>query len=338
MQFNSFSADLQKQLATLQTPFFVYDLDKVKENYQFLVDRLEPDGVYFAVKSNSLPQILRTLSQAGSGFEVNSRMEMEKAVRAGADPKNMINSSPIKIPRELRHMYGEGVREFAFDSKDELDKLKEFAPGSSVHLRIYSQNEGSKWALNNKFGAEVRQALHLLEYAADSGLVPYGLTFHVGSQCTNTDNWEQAIKESAHLFHEFDGLEVLNIGGGLPASYKSNSADPARMIESINRSIDAYFDERPTLYVEPGRFITADAAITMASVIGTKEGDYLSWAYIDTSIFSGFTEIIEDAENSFEYNVEALTEGKEKRYNIAGASCAGSDVFARKVTLPLLNT
>jgi ornithine decarboxylase len=319
----------------LPTPFFLFDLDRVAAKLTMLWEALSPDQVYYAVKCNSLPPILSTLTAAGCGFEANNIEELEKVLATGVTPERIINSSPIASARDVRRMYAAGVRIFAFDSGDQVDNLKHNAPDARCSLRIYTTNEGSAFDLSKRLGVHVEDAPDLLNYAGKSGLSLRGLTFHVGSQCTSLSNWREALLACGDLFRSYPDLSTLNIGGGFPVCYNGAVPSIAEIGAEIRAVIAEAFDPPPEIHVEPGRFIVGDAALTCAAVTQTDERSPRSRAIVDLSVFAGLIEIIESGDG-FRYPVETDAQGEPVTYQIGGASCAGTDILVKEVCLPRL--
>jgi ornithine decarboxylase len=324
-----------KKMGEFDTPFFLFDLDKILVNIKQLNDSLNPDQIFFALKSNSLTPILETISEHGCGFETNNIFEFEKAASAGAHPSNIINSSPITSALDVRNMYTRGVDCFTFDSKDQVQNLKINAPGAKTVMRLSSTNEGSKFNLSKNLGVDPESSVDMLSYAKANGLKIYGLTFHVGSQCHSPYNWRAGIVQCAELFKQFPELEMINIGGGFPVRYNGSIPDFTYISQVINQSINNSFENRPILYIEPGRFIIGNCALSCASVTNVRCQKFISRAVVDLSVFGGLMEIIENGDG-FQYPIETTGNDEMRPYRIIGATCAGNDVIAEEVQLPRL--
>ena len=323
------------RMAEFDTPFFLFDLDKILSNINRLYGSLNPDQIFFALKSNSLTPVLETISRHGGGFEANNISEFEKAVTAGAQTSNIINSSPIASAPDIRKMYASGVDCFTFDSKDQVQNLKINAPGAKTVMRLSSTNEGSRFNLSKNLGVDPESSVDLLRYAKANGLRIYGLTFHVGSQCHSPLNWRAGIVQCAELFKQFSELEMINIGGGFPVRYNGSIPDITYISQVINQSINNSFDNKPILYIEPGRFIIGNCALACASVTNVHQQKSISRAAVDLSVFGGLMEIIEIGDG-FQYPIETTGNGEMRTYRIIGATCAGTDVIAEKIQLPRL--
>lgn len=326
--------ELRSILETFNTPFLLYDLDKVIDNYQRLKEIIKPDYIYYAMKACKLKPILKSLQEVGSGFEVNTIQEFDTALSVGAPVEKLINSAPVKITDHISYMYKKGLTRFAFDSLDEVDKIQACAPGSDVCLRIHTENTGSGQALNTKAGAFFEDAPKILNYALLAGLNPFGLTFTVGSQCENVKNWKEGITKCAKLFNDFPTLTTLDLGGGFPISYENDALKIDKISQEIEISLIRNFKNKPTIFIEPGRYITGNAAITVSSVIGVKEAAYLNWIFMDVSVFGGFLELFEFDDTALRYPVFSAKRGKKYNYNIGGPTCDGCDIIRRNIRLP----
>jgi len=214
-------------LKSVKTPTLVINLERIKERFIELQEALKEAKIYYAVKANDHQEILALLNDLGSGYEVASSWELEKVLRLGVDGSRIISSNPVKPLDFIDYAYKSGIKAFSIDSYKEIDKLKKIAPRSRVYVRLIVPNEGSDWPLTNKFGVDVDTALDILEYAKYQGLVPYGITFHVGSQCNNLRNWFIGIKKAWELWekaiYKDIKLTMLNLGGGIPVNYQYES-------------------------------------------------------------------------------------------------------------------
>ena len=164
------------------------------------------------------------------------------------------------------------MRLFAFDSENDLQKINIAAPGSKVFCRIKTTNTGAAWPFSDKFGCSPDIAIDLLIDAKKKVLEPHGVSFHVGSQQTNAREWGKALKCIALLFNKLRkhgiNLDLLNLGGGFPISYRKDVLAIEVLASSIQEYIAQYFSDRlPTLMFEPGRYIIAEAGLLRSEVV-----------------------------------------------------------------------
>jgi len=336
LDYASLSDDLRRRLAKLPTPFFLFDLDRIAFKLDLFRNSLQPEQLYYAVKCNSLPAVLATLAGKGCGFEANNRAELEKVLALGVSADRVINSSPIASAADVQAMYAKGVRHFVFDTRNQVENLKINAPECRAFLRIYTSNEGSRFDLSKRFGVRMEDAPCLLTHAYEMGLKVLGLTFHVGSQCSSPDNWCTGLRDCGKLFRRFPDLRIVNLGGGYPVNYDGAVPSIGSITQVIQDACKAYFESPPTLIAEPGRYLTADCALTGVSVIQVEEQEPVSRAVVDLSAYCSLFEIIESG-GAIRY--PAMTDARGEKmvsYRIGGFTCAGTDVLAEEMTLPRL--
>jgi ornithine decarboxylase len=335
MNYRSLPSEVKRFLERAETPWFLHDLDWVSSKIDLLNRFLGPDKIFFALKCNSLPPVLDTIAKSGCGFEVNNAAELQKAMDTGLKPDRIINSSPKTGAADVREMYARGVEYFTFDSKYQADNLATNAPEAKVVLRIFSTNEGSSFDLSKNLGVQPHQAPQMISYAKDRGLHVCGVMFHVGSQCHSHYNWKVGLMETAELFGQFPELKIINIGGGFPVHYHETIPDIKEICDVVNETIQDFFEERPVLYVEPGRYITGDSALACTSVIQVDDAPVISKVTVDLSVFTGLMEIVEKCDG-FHYPIETSEDGPTRLYRVFGPTCAGNDVIAEEMMLPAL--
>ena len=322
--------------ANLPTPFIAVDLDRVEANYLALSGALPDARIYYAVKANPAPPILSRLIGLGSHFDAASIEEIEQCLDAGAAPAAISFGNTVKKAQAIAAAYRHGVSLYAFDSAEELEKLSRHAPGARVYCRLAVSQEGADWPLSHKFGTTAADAERLLARAAALGLIPYGLSFHVGSQQTGAKAYQSAIAQAAMVFttlksHGID-LRLLNLGGGFPAHYREGVPEAEETGGAIMSAIRAAFgNDLPELLIEPGRAMVADAGVVVSEVVLAcrREADEgRRWVYLDIGRFGGLAETEGEA---IRYRITAPErEGPESRVVLAGPSCDGVDVLYRE--------
>ena len=267
-------------------------------------------------------------------FEIASEGELGILSSLGIKGDRIISSNPVKSLRFLKEAVSYGVDRFAFDSEAEVDKLSVHAPGCRVYIRLSVPNEGSEWPLSKKYGVEIEDAVRLLKYSGHKGLVPMGITFHVGSQCLNIYSWDTALDKSKQLWEAArdSGIElrVLNIGGGYPIRYTKDVIGIEDIEEKINSSIGNRFPEDIEVHIEPGRSVVGDSGIFVSNVIGKAERGDENWLYLDVGVFNGLMESL----GGIKYSYVVDNRGEMKKWTVAGPSCDSFDVMEREVELP----
>lgn len=320
-----------------ETPFLLLDLDVVRRKYREIQRSIDGVEVFYAIKANDHPAILKALAAEGSCFEISSLVELEALQKLGVPADCIASFNPIKTPKFIAAMHGYGSLLLAVDSFEELRKLAKDCPNSAVCVRLNVENEGSDWPLDDKFGVEPFEALPLLRRARELGLAPAGLTFHVGSQCRDAGSWRKAIERCAGVWQEAAAegmkLSVLSLGGGIPAWH----GKPMPTIVEIGSVIRDALQEHclsakhgVRLIVEPGRGIVAEAAIMATSVIAKARRGGTEWVYVDAGVFNALMETIA----GFTYELTSTRQRPLRTVTLAGPSCDSVDVMMRDVELP----
>jgi ornithine decarboxylase len=317
------------------TPCLVVDLDIVADAYRKLRNAVPAAGIYYAIKANPAPEILKLLVRLGSSFDTASVNEIDMVLAAGGSADRISYGNTIKKKTDIAAAHARGVKLFAFDSGAELDKLAEAAPGAKVFCRILTSGVGADWPLSRKFGCEIEMARDLLIDAAARGVVPHGVSFHVGSQQKDPQAWDDAISQAAWIFQECEArgvkLSMLNIGGGFPARYRRDMPTMAAYGEAIHESLSRHFGNSiPEIIVEPGRQMVGDAGIIQTEVVliaRKGRNDPRRWVYLDIGKFGGLAETMDEA---IQYPISTPRKGKLERVILAGPTCDSADVLYEK--------
>ena len=322
-------------------PCLVVDLDVVRENYSSFAKALPDSKVFYAVKANPAPEILKLLAGLGCCFDVASVSETEAALAAGATPERISYGNTIKKEAEIAVAFGLGVTLFAVDCEAEVEKVARAAPGSRVICRIHCDGSGSEWPLSRKFGCEPAYAADILELAHRRGLVPHGISFHVGSQQHNIEAWDRALASTAAVFRTCAergiALAIVNLGGGFPARYVRKTPKLESYGKAIFRSLRKHFGNAiPETIIEPGRGLVGNAGMIEAEVVliaKRSPEDEVRWVYLDIGKFHGLAETIDE---SIRYPIRTAKDRDETApCVIAGPTCDSVDVLYEKTPYPL---
>jgi ornithine decarboxylase len=327
------------------TPLFVVDHDEVRHNYAMFTKHMPRVQAYYAVKANPDPAIVKTLFKAGASFDVASMPEFmivheyikNLTPRARQDYiwDKIIYANPCKANETLSQLdpYKPLV---TYDNHDEIKKMRKFAPHAGLVLRIQVPNTGSMVELSSKFGAAPGEAVDLIEEAREAGFTVEGLSFHVGSQATNFDNYVQALNISADIFNEarlrgHTRMNLLDIGGGFPAPYDRKVRPFPVLARLINKEIDRLFPKNIEILAEPGRFLVATAATLVVRIIGKAVRDGKLCYYVDDGIYGTFSGILFD---HCQYHLESFESGRRHLCSVFGPTCDALDTISRAERLP----
>jgi|SRR5579871_16793 len=328
------------------TPIVVIDHEVIRRNYASFRRHLPKVQAYYAVKANPAPEIVRTLYKAGASFDVASLPEFllvhENIEKLPAKARQdfiwdkIIYANPIK-PKETLEELDQYKPLLTYDNLDELAKIKKYAPHAGLVLRLRVPNTGSMVELSSKFGCDTGEAVDLILSAFQTGLVVEGLSFHVGSQCTNFENFVQALNMAAAVMEEARSrgheIKILDIGGGFPVPYDEHVKPFRALAEKINAEIDRLFSKDIEILAEPGRFLVATAATAVSRIIGKAVRDGKSCYYINDSVYHTYSGIIFD---HCQYRVKAFRKGATGICTVFGQTCDGMDTISQAEALPEL--
>ncbi len=325
------------------TPLLVASRSVLLRNYEALRSSLPGVEFFYAAKANPVEAILRPLCEAGSSVDVCSYGEMQAALKAGFTPEMMIHTHPCKTVQNLTSCYAEGLRWFTFDNANEIPKLARHAADANLLLRLAVSSSSSLINLSAKFGAFEPDAVSLMLAARDAGLSVRGVSFHVGSQCRSPEDFHSALVQVRRIW---DGaaaagidLEVLDVGGGLPAPYRDSVLSLDAYCRSLAQSLDETFgdlinSDRPIRVIaEPGRGLVADSMSLITRVIGKSVRGGNTWYIIDDGLYGSFSGQMFD---HVEYPLMAQNADDRPLLPcvVAGPTCDSSDVVTRDQMLP----
>jgi len=324
-----------------ETPYFIASRKRIIAAYRGFESYFPGAAIYYAMKANSEPGVLRTLVAAGAGFEIASAHELRLLARLSVPPVKIIYGSSIKPIAHVKECHEYGIDRFAADSFLEVERIAAAAPNARIYIRARVDDAGSVFQFSEKFGAEIASIVPMLQLATARGLRPYGISFHVGSQASNAAAWANALSALAPALHGLRdagiGIEVLNLGGGYP--YRYPSARDAPDLECIATSITAALERlpyRPALILEPGRAVIADAVILVTSVIARVERKGVNWLFLDAGVYNALHETLA-FQGSTQYRVtpiRASADCQQLRFALAGPTGDSPDVIMRDALLP----
>ncbi|HZM33395.1 MAG TPA: type III PLP-dependent enzyme [Burkholderiales bacterium] len=314
-------------------PFLILDTALVRDKarrFRAAMPRVRP---HYAVKANPDPRVLRVLAQEGCGFEIASTAELDLLVSLGVPAAEVFYSNPVKSRESIAYAASRGVEWFVVDSVDELRRVFETKAEAKIYVRLATPNIGADWPLSGKFGAGAADARDIVATAARLGADLAGVTFHVGSQCRNPENWRVALEKARGLFDTMTkaGLRprLLNIGGGFPVRH----VKPIPSIEVIGAVVDEglkAFPEDVQVIAEPGRYLVSDAGYFVCRVLGTATRAGKRWMHWDAGLFGG---VIESSEG-LRYRIRTDRSGPDVAWTVGGPTCDSVDVVMRDEPLP----
>jgi len=340
------SLQILRQLAKRHgTPLFVVDHDELRRNYATFKRYLPRVQAYYAVKALPDPAVVKTLFDAGASFDVASMPEfmivhehikdMPAKERQDWIWDKIIYANPIKADETLREL-DQYKALVTFDNHEEIKKIKKHAPHTGLALRLKVPNTGAMVELSSKCGAAPGEAVDLILEADKAGLVVEGLSFHVGSQTTNFENFVQAINLAADIFKEarergHTRMNLLDIGGGFPAPYDASVKPFKELATKINSEINRLFPKNIEILAEPGRFMIATAGTSVVKINGKAVRDGKTCYYVDDGAYHTYSGIIFDHQHC---HLKSFRKGPEQICGVFGPTCDALDVISMSENLP----
>jgi ornithine decarboxylase len=326
-------------LDRLATPCFVLDPDELCANAEDFGQVFPGAEVYYAVKANPEPAVLTTLAETIHGFEAASWPEIEVLLKLGIAPSRIIYGTAVKPSSHVERAVNFGIDRFAADSREELVMLAAVAPGCRVFIRTKVDDSQSVFQMSGKFGAQPEEVAELLCLASSLGLLPWGISFNVGSQARQENAWASGVALVAPVFARLlekgVRLDVLNIGGGFPVPYVNQPEIRLQVIADHVRQALSALPYIPQLIVEPGRRLVATSLRLISSVVGRIQRPEGPWLYLDSGVYNALFEAL-SCQGSTCYPVRRIegNQGDHRRFVLAGPTGDGLDVIARNVLLP----
>lgn len=316
-----------------QKPFLLIDSNIIRNKarrFKTAMPRVHP---HYAAKANPDPRVLKTLIEEGVSFEIASIAELDLLMSLGVPAAEIFYSNPMKSRAYIEYAAAKGVEWYVLDSIEELRKIVSIKPDAKLYLRIDTPNIGSDWPLAGKFGTHLGDVSEIIEEAVRLKADLAGVTFHVGSQCRNPQNWRVGIERAQTVFASMReaGLKprLLNLGGGYPVRHVKPIPSIEVIAEVINEAI-ADLPEDIHVMAEPGRYLISDSACFVCRVVGTATRNGKRWMYWDAGIFGGIIEVSE----GLRYEVLTQRNGSLIPWSVAGPTCDSVDVLMHDEMLP----
>lgn len=314
-------------------PFLILDTAIVREKarrFHAAMPRVRP---HYAVKANPDPRVLKVLVEEGAGFEIASIAELDLLLSLGVPAAEVFYSNPVKSRDSIAYAAAKGVEWFVLDSVDELRRVHGVKSDAKLYLRVATPNIGSDWPLSGKFGVGAAETREIIATAAKIGADLAGVTFHVGSQCRNPENWRVGIEKARTVFDAMAkaGLKprLLDIGGGFPVRHVRPIPSIEVIGNVVNEALKA-FPPEVRVIAEPGRYLVSDAGYFVCRVLGTAARGSKRWLHLDAGLFGGIIETTE----GLKYRIRTDRSGPDVTWNVAGPTCDSVDVILRDEPLP----
>lgn len=321
-----------------QTPLLVVDLSRIKAKFEEMVSLFPKAKIHYAMKASPAVEVVKYLADLGSNFDCASIYELDRVLDCGVSPDRISYGNTIKKADHVKYAFEKGVQLYATDSKADLINIANNAPGSKVFVRILVHGgDTAEWPLSRKFGCHPDMAIDLLVQAKNLGLIPYGISFHVGSQQKDVAAWDDALAKVKYMFdwmkyEEGVKLQMINLGGGFPTNYISEVNPVSVYAEEIHRYLSEDFDEdeMPEIILEPGRSMVGDSGVLVSEVVlisRKSRTDLTRWVYTDVGLFQGLIETLGEAIKYPVYTPKMETCSDKGTVILAGPTCDSTDIM-----------
>ncbi|OGW85162.1 MAG: hypothetical protein A3A81_00745 [Omnitrophica bacterium RIFCSPLOWO2_01_FULL_45_10b] len=331
---------IRQTLKKHTSPIMLIRRSILEKQYRHFRAHLPKVAPYYAIKANPHPDVIKAFLRLGSNFDVASAAEMNLVLSLGGAPQRIIFANTIKSIEDIQSAYKRRVMLMTVDNEPELYKIAKHAPGARVLVRIKVDNIGSIVELSLKFGADPEHAVFLLRKAKALGLHPEGISFHVGSQCANVENYLHALEIASGIFKEAkEGglmLNTLDIGGGFPIRHMDDDRHPIfeTMAGKIRVEMARLFDKKTKFIAEPGRFFVGPAGVLITQVIGRTFRNNKNYYYLNDGLYADFSGIVFD---HCKYELKTLRRGQKFLSTVAGPTCDSFDTISLSEELPELD-
>lgn len=333
------------------TPFYAYSSATLERHFDIFTSAFGdlPVLVCYALKANSNQAVIETLAKLGSGADVVSGGELQRALRAGIPPHKIMFSGVGKTRQEMQDALQADILCFNVESLPELERLSDVASAmgrkAPVSLRINPDVDAKTHAKittglsENKFGIPWKDAKQAYRRAADlPGLKVIGIDMHIGSQITELTPFDTAFGKLGGLIETLraDGhtIEHVDLGGGLGIPYADDNDPPphpdeyARIVRKHVERLDC------EIIFEPGRLIAGNAGILVCQVEYVKHGEGRSFVIVDGAMNDLIRPTLYDAYHTIRPVIEPASEKTWSSVDIVGPVCETGDYFARERSFP----
>ena len=333
------------------TPAYVYSTATLTRHFKLFQQALAWTDhlVCFAVKSNSNLAVLKVLGDLGAGMDIVSAGEYARARAAGVPGERIVFSGVGKLESEMRMALEGGIRQFNVESEPELELLSRVAASMGLRAPIAirvnpdvdakTHEKIATGKSENKFGIPIARAREVYAHAARlPGIEVVGIDMHIGSQLTDLDPFRQAYAKMADLTRALraDGHDIrrLDLGGGLGIPYRRDNNAPPLPIEYGQVVRETVGDLGCEIEIEPGRNISGNAGILLASVVYLKQGEGRDFLILDAAMNDLIRPAMYGAHHDIVPVREAAPGADVGRFDVVGPVCETGDTFAKGVDLP----
>ena len=341
---------ITSQLQKLETPFYYYDLDLLRQTLSKIKTESERYGikVHYAMKANANDEVLRTIFACGFGADCVSGNEISKAIELGVPGSKIAFAGVGKTDKEITTALNNDLFSFNCESLPELEVIDELAAGMGkmarvairinpnvdpkTHKYITTGLDENKFGINHWDFDKLGKLLTNLE-----NIRLTGVHFHIGSQITDIGVFNELSAKVNTIADWFEKrgfhLQHINVGGGLGIDYEHPEKNPFPDFKAYFKAFNQHLKLKPgqELHVELGRSVVGQCGHLITKVLYVKDG--LSTKFVITD--AGMTELIRPMLYQAHHKISNLTSDLPlQTYDVVGPICESTDVFAKGIQLP----
>jgi bifunctional diaminopimelate decarboxylase / aspartate kinase len=319
---------------------YVYDLAQVTSAAKTLTGLKSIARALYALKANPHPEIVRTVAKSGVGFDCVSLAEIEHVLKSvpGLAPDRILFTPNFAPRAEYERALALGVH-VTIDNLFVLQHWAEAFRGRGVFLRIDTgigrghHHHVKTAGAQSKFGIPVEELDEIARLAQACGVTIHGLHAHAGSGVFDVENWTQVGSVLAGLVKRFPAVKYLDVGGGLgvPDRVEGRVLDVARLDEALGKVKAAVAGV--DLWLEPGRYLVANAGVLLARVTQTKSKSGIRYVGIATGMNSLIRPALYGAHHDI-VNLSRYGDAANFAANVVGPICESSDFLGHDRLLP----
>ena len=326
----------------IKTPFYIYSEDSIKKNIKDYISGASQKTLFcYSVKANSNLSLLKLIASQGMGFDVVSKGELHRAIKAGANPKRIVYSGVGKTKEEIAYALNNKILCFNVESEEELFAINSQASlmklKADISIRINPDVKVkthpyiSTGMRENKFGIAYEDAFEIYKKAKQLDSINIvGIDFHIGSQIMSIEPYLDSISSVKKLIQKLDTIDIklshIDVGGGLGISYKGEKlVDKSEYVKTIINSLS---DLDLNIIFEPGRSIVGDCGILVSQVQYVKESSAKNFLIIDASM----SELMRPPLYGAYHEITPIrkSEMPNKVYDVVGPVCESSDFIGKE--------
>jgi diaminopimelate decarboxylase len=336
------------------TPIYIINEQMIRKRYRQLKDTLnsvyKKNKIYYAVKSNTNISVLKILNSEGSHFDCSSTGEIFTCLKSGILPDRIIYTG---------NMFTNEDFEFAIkkDILVNLDSYSQLIRLAKIYEKLRKEKNFISFRFNPEFGAghhphtitagkEIKfgilehQIVKAYSKARELGFKKFGIHQHIGSGIIDATDFEKPTIKFLDIIDKITKsleikFEFVDFGGGIGIPYhpKDNPIDLNKYSKIVLKSLKLMVEKgeigEPSLFIEPGRFISGESSIILTQINTIKDNGFKLFAGID----AGFNTLIRPILYDAYHHIIACKENDKDRilkYDIAGPICESGDVLGKE--------